>query len=61
MTEEFVVKHYSGEERPTIKGNGFDGLELGEDRDEAERFIQFVNKLIQENNLLSKPINGSAS
>jgi len=44
--EQFIVKHYTGEERPIIKGNGFDGLEIGGDRREAEDFIQFVNTLI---------------
>jgi hypothetical protein len=43
--EPFVVRHYTGEERPTIKGNGFDGLEIGEDREEAERFVAFVNAI----------------
>jgi hypothetical protein len=43
MNEPFVVKHYSSDARPTIKGNGFDGLEVGRDRDEAEKFIAFVN------------------
>ena len=41
--EPFVVKHYSEDERPTIKGNGFDGLEIGQDREEADAFIAFVN------------------
>jgi hypothetical protein len=45
--ETFVVKHYSGDKRPTIKGNGFDGLEVGEDREEAEEFIKFINGLIE--------------
>lgn len=43
MIEQFVVKHYSEDERPTIKGNGFDGLEVGTDRDEAQGFVDFVN------------------
>jgi hypothetical protein len=43
----FVVKHYSSDESPTIKGNGFDGLEIGEDREEAEEFITFINSLIE--------------
>ena len=42
----FFVKHYIGDERPTIKGNGFDGLEVGKTRDEAEDFIARVNELI---------------
>lgn len=39
----FVVRHYTEDEGPTIKGNGFDGLRIGEDRDEAEEFIHWVN------------------
>ena len=39
----FVVKHYIYEDRPTIKGNGFDGLEIGVDRKDAEVFIEWVN------------------
>ena len=44
--EPFVVKHYSEDERPTIKGNGFDGLEVGEDREEAQRSIDSVNAAV---------------
>ena len=40
----FVVKHYTEDERPTIKGNGFDGLEIGEDREEAEAFVAWINE-----------------
>jgi hypothetical protein len=43
--ERFTVKKYETG-RPIIKGNGFDGLEVGEFRYEAEQFIAFVNKLI---------------
>jgi hypothetical protein len=39
----FVVRHYAEDERPMIKGNGFDGLEIGEDREEAEAFISWIN------------------
>jgi hypothetical protein len=42
----FVVKHYIYEDRPTIKGNGFDGLEIGVDRKDAEEFIEWVNARI---------------
>lgn len=42
--EPFVVKHYVGDERCELKGNGFDGLELGADRAEAERFVAWLNK-----------------
>lgn len=48
--EKFVVKHYSEDERPTIKGNGFDGLEIGIYREEAEYFINFINMLIDDIN-----------
>ena len=44
--EQFVVKHYSANERPMLKGNGFDGLEVGETREEAEIFVARVNALI---------------
>jgi len=44
--ENFIIKHYSEEERPIIKGNGFDGLEIGEDREEAEEFVNFINDII---------------
>jgi hypothetical protein len=49
MSELFVVKHYTAEDRPTIKGNGFDGLEIGDTREESEAFILFVNNLISTN------------
>lgn len=39
----FVVRHYTDDQRPSIKGNGFDGLEVGEDRQEAEEFIAWIN------------------
>lgn len=44
--EKFFVKHYSEDERPTIKGNGFDGLVIGDDREEAQDFVDFINKII---------------
>ncbi len=47
--EKFIVKHYSEDKRPTIKGNGFDGLEIGEYRDGAEEFVNFINKVIDGN------------
>lgn len=40
----FVVRHYIEDERPSIKGNGFDGLEIGEDREEAEAFVAWINE-----------------
>lgn len=45
----FVVKHYRVDDRPSLKGNGFDGLEIGETRDEAEDFIHWVNLRVREN------------
>lgn len=44
--EPFEVKHYSEDAHPTIKGNGFDGLVVGNYREEAEVFIKFVNNII---------------
>jgi hypothetical protein len=41
--EPFVVHHYTENHNPTLKGNGFDGLVLGEDRTEAEEFVNWVN------------------
>jgi hypothetical protein len=41
--EPFIVKHYAATERPIIKGNGFDGLEVGQDREEAEEFVRWLN------------------
>jgi hypothetical protein len=55
MIENFIVKHYHGQS-PTIKGNSFDGLEIGEDREEAEEFISFVNSIINKNNQLEERI-----
>ena len=43
MVEPFVVRHYIADERPCIKGNGFDGLSIGESRDEADDFVAFLN------------------
>jgi hypothetical protein len=46
--EKFIVKNYCSDQRPIIKGNGFDGLEIGEERWEAEQFIEFINQIIDE-------------
>jgi hypothetical protein len=40
----FVVRHYTADERPIIKGNGFDGLEIGTDREEAQEFVDWINE-----------------
>lgn len=42
--ERFIVNHYVGDERPSIKGNGFDGLAVGETREEAEEFVAWLNE-----------------
>lgn len=44
--QRFIVKQYDKLEPPTLKGNGFDGLPVGDNRTEAEEFIAFVNHLI---------------
>ena len=44
----FVVKHYGADERPMIKGNGFDGLKVGQTREEAEAFVKWVNSRLGE-------------
>jgi len=42
--ESFAVKQY--DDICIVKGNGFDGQELGMDREDAEDFIGFVNRSI---------------
>lgn len=54
MIEHFIVRHYSEDERPTIKGNGFDGLTIGEDREEAQAFIEWINARLDELALAAK-------
>jgi hypothetical protein len=44
--EHFVVKHYVGDAHPSIKGNGFDGLTIGDKRVDAEEFVSWVNAVI---------------
>ena len=46
--EPFVVRHYVGEEHPVIKGNGFDGLVVGTSREEAQEFVDWLNKILTE-------------
>lgn len=48
--DHFVVRHYGDDPHPTIKGNGFDGLVVGNYREEAEDFIRWVNDLIDARN-----------
>lgn len=52
FVEKFIIKHYIGDKHPTVKGNGFDGLIIGDNRDEAEEFVNFINAIIE------KVING---
>ena len=42
-TEPFIVKHYVGEDQPSIKGNGFDGLKIGDEREDAQEFVDWIN------------------
>jgi len=44
--EKFTVKHYIDHAHPSIKGFGFDGLVVGEYREEAEEFIEFINDIL---------------
>ena len=46
--EEFIVKHYVNDKNPSIKGNGFDGLLIGECREEAQEFVDFINRLMKQ-------------
>jgi len=46
--ENFIVKHYSEDSMPSIKGNQFDGLYIGESREEAQEFIDWVNERLNE-------------
>jgi len=48
--EKFIIKHYANDPHPTLKGNGFDGLVIGDYREEAEDFVTFINKLIENQN-----------
>ena len=43
LVEPFVVKYYTDDRYPSIKGNGWDGLRVGDDRDEAEEFVKWLN------------------
>jgi hypothetical protein len=41
--EPFVVRYYTEDHNPVLKGNGFDGLVLGHTLREAEEFVNWVN------------------
>lgn len=57
--EDFVIKHYAGEKNPCIKGNGFDGLLLGEDRQEAQEFVDYINGMKQKLHTAEKKLSTS--
>ena len=44
--EPFTIRHYVYDNSPMLKGNGFDGLRIGDTREEAEEFIAFINQLV---------------
>ena len=46
--EQFIVKHYSEDERPMLKGHGFDGLTIGDDRQEAQEFVDYLNTMLRQ-------------
>lgn len=48
--EEFVIKNYVGHDRPIIKLNNLDELEIGDNQEEGQEFVDFVNMLIQYKN-----------
>lgn len=56
--EPFVVKHYGEEPHPCIKGNGFDGLVLGNYREEAEEFVRWINERLSLPNAVVEPPHG---
>ena len=39
----FIIKHYNADEYPILKGNGFDGLAIAENREMAEYFAKWLN------------------
>ena len=49
--EKFIIKKYINDGRSAIKGNGFDELEIGNVRIEAEKFVDFLNKLVENFNI----------
>ena len=46
--KQFLVKHYAEDERPILKGHGFDGLEIGGDRQEAQEFVDYLNSMLRQ-------------
>ena len=58
LNEDFIIKHYTWDAHPTLKGNGFDGLIIGNDREEAEEFVAVINALRIENAALNAELDG---
>lgn len=50
-----VTKKYL-DDKLMIKGNGFDCLSIGDDREDVEEFINFINGIIKENYKLKELI-----
>jgi len=50
--EKFIIKQYPCNANPSIEGNGFNPIPLGDNNDDAEEFIGFVNDLIDTINIL---------
>jgi hypothetical protein len=46
--DNFIVKQYISDDRPSLKGNGFDGLTIGESREEAQEFVDWLNLILIE-------------
>lgn len=51
--EPFVARYYDGDTGPSIKGNGFDGLRVGDTREDTEEFVAWLNAKIAK---LSPPL-----
>jgi len=45
--ERFVAKQYTDDPHPILKGYGFDGLTIGDYREEAQSFVDFLNGIIE--------------
>lgn len=43
--EPFVIKHYTGDDFPSIKGNGL-YMHLATEREDAEEYAEHLNKLL---------------
>lgn len=49
MSEEkpFSVRFYVGSDAPELRGMGFDGLRIGDDREDAQEFVDWLNTQIE--------------